>query len=77
MGTVNATLLSAGPSTAWVNATFSWLISSWGEREAGQPSCAPGRFASVYHAARGEFPASRGVLILTHPEEVGGNEVRQ
>jgi hypothetical protein len=25
----------------------------------------------------GEFPASRGALSLTHPEEVGGNEVKQ
>jgi hypothetical protein len=25
----------------------------------------------------GEFPASPGVLSLTHPEEVGGNEVKQ
>jgi hypothetical protein len=36
----------------------------------------PGRFVSFSHAARGEFPASRGVLSLTHPEKVGGNEVK-
>lgn len=28
-------------------------------------------------AARDEFPASRGVLSLTLPEEVGGHEVKQ
>jgi len=71
MGTVNATLLSAEPITTWVNATFSWLTTSWGELEAGQPSRAPGRSTFFCLAARGVFPASRGVLILTHPLEVG------
>jgi hypothetical protein len=30
----------------------------------------------LLYAARGEFPASREVLSLTHPEEVRGNEVK-
>ena len=31
----------------------------------------------LFLAVRGEFPDSRGVLSLTLPEEVGGNEVKQ
>lgn len=65
MGTVNATLLFAEPNTNWVNATFLCVTSqrsiSW----------------ATAKRPRGEFPASRGVLILTHPEEVGDDEVKQ
>jgi hypothetical protein len=73
MGTVNATLLSAVPITTWVNATFSWVTA----KGSIQPSPAPGRRVSSFLAARGESPASRGVLFLTRPERVGGNEVKQ
>jgi hypothetical protein len=45
------------------------------EREVVKPSSSPGRFASFTYAVCGVFPASRGVLFLTHPEKVGGNEV--
>jgi hypothetical protein len=48
-----------------------------GDREAVDPSSAPGRFASFSHAVCDEFPASRGVLFLTHSEKVGSNEVKQ
>jgi hypothetical protein len=74
MATENATLLFAVPNTNWVNATFIGLtskrsISRVTAKRSTQPNTAP--------AARDEFPASRGVLSLTHPEEVAGNEVKQ
>jgi len=31
----------------------------------------------LIHAVRGEFPASREVLSVTHPEQLGSNEVKQ
>jgi hypothetical protein len=79
MGTVNATPLSAEPITTLGEYNIFMDDLFVGELEVGQPSCAPGRFASFSytHAARGQFPASRGVLFLTHPEEVGGDEVKQ
>jgi hypothetical protein len=72
MGTVNATLLFAEPNTNWVNATFLRM----GDLKVVKPSPAPGRLYPLF-AARGESPASRGVLILTHPGEVGDDEVKQ
>jgi hypothetical protein len=79
MGTENATPLSAVPNTNWVNATFLWLtskrpISRVTAKRSPQQTRHPG---GLFHAARGEFPASRAVLSLTHPEEIGGNEVKQ
>ena len=49
-----------------------------GDREAVN-SAKPGTRADcvLCVAARDEFPASRGVLSLTLPEEVGGHEVKQ
>jgi hypothetical protein len=76
MGTVNATLLSIEPITTWVNASFSWSTSSRWEFEVVKPSLAPRQFACLY-AVCGVFPVSRGVLFLTQPEEVGGNEVKE
>jgi hypothetical protein len=81
MGTVSATMLFAVPNTDRVNAIFSWVTSkwtiSWDDREAVNPA-KPGTQAvrALFSAARGEFPAPRGVLSLTHPEGVGGNEVK-
>jgi hypothetical protein len=49
-----------------------------GDREAVNPAKPGTRAVSVLlYAARDEFPASRGVLSLTYPEAVGGNEVKQ
>jgi len=42
MGTVNATLLSAEPITTWVNATFSWLTTSWGNSKRASQAAHPG-----------------------------------
>jgi hypothetical protein len=76
MGTLIATLLSAEPITTWVHATFAWLTSRGSicwvtAKRSTQPNPAPGWFLSFFHAERGEFPASRGVLILTCPPRVG------
>jgi hypothetical protein len=64
MGTINATPHFAEPNTNWVNATFLWVtaaVNFLGDREA---------------AAR-RVSCFPGVLILTHPEEAGDDEVKQ
>jgi hypothetical protein len=81
MGTENVKLLTAVPNTNWVNATFLWLtskrpISQVTAKRSTQQTRHPGGLCPI-HVARGEFPASRAVLSLTHPEEVGGNEVKE
>ena len=82
MGNENATLLFAVPNTNWVNATLFMgdlkEVNLSGDREAVSPAKPDTQaVCALIYAARGEFPASRGVLSLTHPEEVGGNEVKQ
>jgi hypothetical protein len=82
MGTENATPLFAVPNTNWVNATFLWLtskrpISRVTAKRSTQPNPAPGAVCVLIHAVRGEFPASREVLSVTHPEQLGSNEVKQ
>ena len=82
MGTENATPLFAVPNTNWVNATFSWLTSKEanlsGDGEAVNLAKPGTRAVCVLiHAMRGEFPASREVLSVTHPEQVGSKEVKQ
>jgi hypothetical protein len=74
MGTVNAILLFAEPITTWVNARFLWMTSSWGNSKR-SISLNPGDLLPSL-LQRGEFPASRGVLSLTHAEKAGGNEVK-
>jgi hypothetical protein len=82
MGNENAMLLFAVPNTNWVNATL--FVGDLEEvhlsvdHQAVNPAKPGTRAVCVLiYAARGEFPASRRVLSLTHPEEVGGNEVKQ
>jgi hypothetical protein len=82
MGTLNATLLFAEPITTWVNATSLWVPSNWSiwgatAMRSTKPSSAPECGVSSFLPARGEFPASQGVLILTHPEKAWDNEVNQ
>jgi hypothetical protein len=71
MGTVNATLLSAEPITTWVKATLSWSTSP---RRNAKWSSHPGDLLPLMRVCG--VPASRRVLFLTQPEEVGGNEVK-
>ncbi len=82
MGNENATLLFAAPNTSWVNATLFMgdleEVNLSSDCETANPAKPGTRAVCVLiYAARGEFPASRGVLSRTHPEEVGGNEVKQ
>jgi hypothetical protein len=81
MGTENATPLSAAPNTNWVNATFLMLdlevVNFFGVRKAVNLAKPGTRAVNVLFAARGKFPASRGVRILAHPEKDGGDEVNR
>lgn len=61
MGTTIATLPIAVPNTTWVNATSLCAVS----KRLAIESPAAGRCVPFLNAARGEFPAPRGVLILT------------
>ena len=76
MGIAIATLLFAVLNTTWVIATFLWGLRGK-SRWLMQQNAASRNQVSSTIAARGEFPASRGVLFLTWPEMAGGDEVKQ
>jgi hypothetical protein len=79
MGTVNATPLSAEPITTLGEYNIFMDDLFVGGTRSGPAKLRTRAIASFSYAyaARGQFPASRGVLFLTHPEEVGGDEVKQ
>ncbi len=77
MGTANATVLSVGPITTWVNASISWSISSQGSSKWSSQALCPGDLLAPVMPFAACFPLPGGVLFLTPPEEVGGNEVKQ
>ena len=71
MGTTLATLLRAEPHTTWGKTMLSRAMSN----RSIQPGLARTSFVPSSVAAGVAFPASRGVLILTYPEQAGSIEV--
>jgi hypothetical protein len=63
MGTVTALLSLAIPITTWVSATYSWVSSRM----------STSGVSSFFQLA--ELPISRGAVLLTRPEQAGGDEV--
>jgi hypothetical protein len=73
MGTETATLLFAVPNTHWGECNDLMVelkeANLSGDCEAVNPAKPGTRAVGVLiYAARGEFPASRGVLSITYPE---------
>jgi hypothetical protein len=66
MGTAIVTLLLTVPDTRVIE-RVSWVTSN----SSIQPSPAPRCYSCSCLAARAEFPASRGVLLLRRPEQAG------